>query len=117
MWLRKGKQGDEVYVKFYEDSKRAEADAEALAIETIRKVGMGEWIEEEVTVTTTTRDGHSTTVKKTKKGKPDWCALAWWAERVRPDDWGKDVELFRKLKQHLAKLDSQPVADAPSTTD
>jgi len=118
-WIKWGKQGVEPYTALVTALKKAEADAEALAIETIRKVGMGEWTEEEVITTTTTKDGHTTTQTKRKKGRPEWTALAWWAERKRPDEWGKDVELLRQIKAEFLKRKQAPdaVADVPATTD
>jgi len=118
-WLRKSKQGVALYVGFYSDYKNAERSHESKCVQGIFRAGIGDWVEEETTTTYKDGDVVNTVVKK-KKGKPDWCALAWLLERKWPDEYGKDVELMRAIKQeYLKRKNAAPdaLADAPSTTD
>lgn len=102
-WLACGRRGEIPFVSFVAAVKKAEHDAEAVAVAMIRRIGFGEWVAEEVITTTTAKDGTTSTTTKRKNGRPEWTALAWWLERKWPDHYGKDVEIMRELKAMVRK--------------
>ena len=67
-WVSRGKAGEAPYVSFAAAVKKAERDAEARAVRTIRKAG-----------------------------KKHWVAYAWWLERKFPESWGRDAEILREI--------------------
>lgn len=67
-WMARGRRGEEPFASFVSSVKKAERDAEALAVGEIRKAG-----------------------------KKNWTAYAWWLERKFPESWGKDTELLREI--------------------
>jgi len=66
--MSRGRKGEEPFVSFVSAVKKAERDAEALAVKAIRTAG-----------------------------KKNWTAYAWWLERKFPEAWGKDTELLREI--------------------
>lgn len=79
-WVRKAKEGDELYIDFFEAVKKAEAQAEDDRVARIAKAAKG------------------------SKNKPgSWQADAWWLERRRYRRWHK------RESMEVTGKDGQPV--------
>jgi transposase-like protein len=101
-WLADGRAGKEPFDAFFTDVKKAERDAEAICVETIRKAGLGGAIIERKTITRS--DG---TVELTEKFQPgQWTAHAWLLER-RHEDWRMDRDVIRDLLKRIDKLEAE----------
>ncbi len=73
-WMARGRKGEEPFASFVSAVKKAERDAEAVAVGEIRKAG-------------------------TK----NWTAFAWWLERKFPASWSKDAEILREMAAEYRK--------------
>jgi hypothetical protein len=92
-WVARGKAGAEPFASFASAVKKAERDAEALAVGSIRQVAKGGVVVERVATT----DKQGRTVVTEKFSRPEWTAWAWWLERKFPEAWGKDTEILRQM--------------------
>ena len=83
-WMSKGKKGEEPYVAFFAQVKRAERQAEREIVKSI--------------------------VQQSKKF---WQAGAWWLERKYPETWSKDTEIIKEFIAELRKRkkESEPDGD------
>ena len=75
-WKRKGKTGEELFVQFFHDLMRQQAEAVAKAVEAIRAAA--------------------------ERG--EWRAAAWWLERRHPDLYGSDRKRIRELEKLVNEL-------------
>lgn len=73
-WMARGRKGEEPFTSFVSAVKKAERDAEAVAVAAIRTAGA-----------------------------KNWTAYAWWLERKFPESWGKDAELLREIVAEYRK--------------
>lgn len=78
-WMRRGATGEEPFAAFVAGVKKAERDAEAVAVGEIRKAG-----------------------------KKNWTAYAWWLERKYPQSWGKESDKIREALKLLKELSERP---------
>jgi len=78
-WMARGRKGEEPFDTFVTAVKKAERDAEAVAVGEIRKAG-----------------------------KKNWTAYAWWLERKYPQSWGKDSDKIREALKLLKELSERP---------
>ena len=92
-WIARGKRGETPFESFVSAIKKAERDAEALAVGSIRHVAKGGIVVERVTTT----DKQGRVVVTEKFSPPVWTAWAWWLERKFPESWGKDAEIIREM--------------------
>lgn len=102
-WIAHGKAGKKQFVAFVASVKKAEQDAENVAIRGIRKAAKGGTLVERRTITK--RDGTEEVIEKFSG--PQWQAYAWWAERKNPDKWGQQRDVMREMKRVLAKMERE----------
>lgn len=90
-WMKRGREGDERYLEFFEAIEKARADAVMINLGVIRKAA----------------------------ASGQWQAAAWWLERVLPEQYARKVtvetisrdaliEELERLERELAENDSQP---------
>lgn len=79
-WIRRGKRGDELYVTFYQESRKALADAQALYVARINLAS-----------------------------KDDWKAAAWMLERMWPETYGDNKKELREALKLLKQLQRENI--------
>lgn len=87
-WIERGEagaSGDQLYVTFVEEIKKAEAEAEALRVSRIELAGQGGAL---LTRTTRTMRNGCEEVHETYQA-PQWQADAWFLERKNAAEWGR----------------------------
>lgn len=96
-WVTRGRKGIEPYKAFYQEVISAERDAEALAVASVRKIGIGGAVIERKTITKTARDGTVTVEKIEKYSQPSLTAWTWWLERKFPESWSGRTEIMQDM--------------------
>ncbi len=90
---QKGGRGNGKFMAFRAAVLKAERDAEALAIGSIRQIAKGGLLLERKS--TTDKQGRTTVTEKFTQ--PDWRAWAWWCERKLIEAWGQNPEVLREI--------------------
>lgn len=89
-WMAEGEQAQSGQKReFYERMERAKADSKIGALARIQKSAIGGTVKSRKTVTTTKRDGTSTTTVTETFYEPQWTADAWLLERRYPREFAR----------------------------
>lgn len=100
-WLARGRSENKgEYWQFWQEIKKAEAQAVAEAVSVIRRAAE----RDEVTVKRTVGPDGSVTTVTTTRTVLDWTAAAWWLERRYPREWANNRREVKELRQQLAAL-------------
>jgi hypothetical protein len=107
-WLSRGKKGEEPFLQFLHDIKRAEAQAELDHIRKIGEIARGEAVIERKVIKRAKRDGTSEEEVIERFSQPQWTAYAWLLERRHAMRWGKlESEKLTEMERRLKELERQ----------
>jgi hypothetical protein len=102
-WIKKSKAGIEPYVGFSDRVERAQALAEADALERIRRAGEPQQ-SRKVKVTKDAGGNVIETVTEESNSPGDWTASAWYLERCRPAGFQRRKSVEHKGEMHVKTL-------------
>lgn len=115
-WLQKGRQPDaeKVYALFALDIKKAEADAEEIAVQLIKQAAEGRVVKR---TKITRENGKITKAEQSEDVVSEWTAAAWYLERKHWQKWSKNQIDILQAIHTLAQAGMMPPEFAEMTLD